>query len=137
MTKRRISVVPPSDRTNPLYFSPADAPWGGYINIRMSDDFKQHFYDWMADHANDIMPSMIDMQATGLKFTMSFDHENDCFIVSVTGALLQPSLDRYCVTSRAGTMTDALGLAVWKHCVLAMGNYGDYLPKTGDFKRFG
>lgn len=137
MAKKTSVSVPPVPSNKPAFYCEPNAPWGGYINIRIDDKQKEQFFEWLEGNREHIIPSMIDMQATGLKFTMSFDHENDCFIVSVTGALVVPYPDRYCVTSRAGEMSQALALAVWKHYVVANADYTNWLPKTGGFKQFG
>lgn len=121
----------------PMYWCDQNAPWGGFINVRMDDDLKDQFYTWYEENQQQVIPSMVDMMALGLKFSQSWDDENQAFIVTVTGALVQPYPDRYCVTSRAGTLGEALGLSVWKHYIFVRGDYGAYMPSKGEFKRFG
>ena len=131
--------APPADKKaeKPLYWCDQKAPWGGFINVRMDDDLKDRFYAWFEENGAQTIPMMVDMMATGLKFSQSFDLENDAFIVTVTGALVVPYPDRYCVTSRAGLLHDALGLAVWKHYELIRGDYGAYMPSKNGFANFG
>jgi len=121
----------------PKYFCASNAPWGGFINIRMTEDLKERFFAWYDENANQVFALMIDMQAAGLKLTMSYDDENSCFIVTVTGALLADYPDRYCVTSRSGEQMQALALAEWKHFELARGDYDAYRPSSGGFGDFG
>lgn len=137
MSKKPINNNPITSSQPPRFFCASDADWGGFINVRMTEELKERFYEWLGENQKHIIPSMIDMQSQGLKFTLSWDHENVCFIVTVTGALLAPYPERYCITSRAGEMSDAIGLAVWKHYELTKGDYGAYRPQSGGFGNFG
>lgn len=127
-----------SDHSNlPEFFSPSDAPWGGFINVRLTDEHRGQFEAWYSSHSNDIGAMLTDILATGIKLSLTFDHENQCFLATLTGALVPPSRDRFAVSTRAGTMSEVLALACWKHFVLAKQNYGAFRPKSGDFLHWG
>lgn len=119
------------------FWLPNDARWGGFINIRLTDAQKGEFEAWVAEAAKHVPGYLDDHLAEGVKFGASFDRENECTVVTYTGALVANSNERYCCTSRAGTLDLAIALAVWKHEVLAAGDYGNFSPKTGDFLKFG
>lgn len=120
-----------------VYWLPNDAAWGGFINVRLDDEQKQTFVAWFADAGSSIHQHLEDVLIEGMKVAFAYDRENQCYIVTFTGALVGNSNERYCATSRAGTLTECLGLAVWKHFYLADGDYGDFKPKTGQLNNWG
>lgn len=119
------------------FWLPNEARWGGFINIRLSDEQKEEFHGWMEANKAHIAGYLDDHLADGVKFGASYDRENECTVVTYTGALVANSNERYCCTSRAGSLDVAIALAVWKHEVLAQGDYGGFSPRTGDFLKFG
>lgn len=119
------------------YWLPPEAKWGGFINIRLSDEQKEEFRVWLAEYGQHVAGYLDDALSEGIKFGAAADRENACFVVTFTGALVDGSNERYCCTSRNDTLNSAIALAVWKHEVLAGGDYGNFSPRTGDFLKFG
>jgi len=113
-----------------------DAPWGGFINVTVNDAEKGEFHAWYDEHSQDVNQMLDDLLAEGMKYGVSFDRENDCYIVTLTGGLVEKANLRCCVTSRASTWADTNALAVWKHYILCAGNYGDLLT-TGRKRSWG
>lgn len=134
-------ITPSAVSTRPLnqpYYLPSDAAWGGFINIRLDDNQKAEFLSWHEKNYEVINALFIDMLGSGLKATLSFDAEHDCFICAIQGALVaEAGSDRFVSTSRASTLIEVISLTVWKHTVLARGNYGLYRPKSGSFMTWG
>ena len=117
---------------------PDKAEWGGFINIRLSDDQKEDFFKWYEENPVGAGAMLDDLLALGAKVTLAFDARNECFIVSVTGALLADSPGvRFVSTSRASTMTEVVALTVWKHFLLVRGDYGNYRPRDNNFMSWG
>lgn len=114
-----------------------DAKWGGFINIRMTDEQKLAFSSWYEDNLNVASQILDELLGAGMKVGFSYDAENQCYICTFTGKLLVSSDERYCVTTRAGTLVEVIALAVWKHVYLARGDYGGYKAKTGNFANWG
>lgn len=116
----------------------ADAPWGGYINIRLTEAQVETYRVWAASEGPatwwNLFTELVD---SGAKIGLVYDSENECYIASLTGRLLPEFDSRYCMTARGGTLEETVSLLVWKHFVLAQGNYNDYRPRTGTFLRFG
>lgn len=142
MSRKRKSSVDdssPPDSAKPFgrYWLPQDAKWGGFLNIRLTDAQKQEFRDWEAVSAPHVFGFLEDAASEGMKVGAAYDAENEAYIVTYTGALVSNSNERYCCTSRGGSLAEALSLAVWKHEVLAMGTYDNYNARTGEFMRFG
>jgi len=136
---KNAKPVPPV-HPHPLqpYASDDKAEWGGFINIRLSDEQKENFYLWADENPQTITASVDDMLGSGLKITLSYDAENQAYVCAVTGSLLADSPGvRFVTTSRNSTMQGVLALTVWKHFVLTGGEYGAYRPRTGEFMKFG
>lgn len=102
-----------------------DAPWGGFINVRVDQEQKEEFEAWCSVNPDQGWVILTDVLNEGMKVGFAYDAENECYIITFTGALVYNSTERYCVTSRAGTIGETIALAGWKHAVLIAGNYGD------------
>lgn len=136
--KKQVPVAAPPDGVRQPYFLESDAPWGGFINIRLSDQQKEEFHAWQEDNHEFSARYFDEMLGSGIKASFSYDAHNECYVLAVTGALvLDIASSRFCSTSRAGSMAEVVDLTVWKHDVLARGNYGNYKPKTGAFLSWG
>jgi len=120
-----------------VFWLPNDAAWGGFINVRLDDEQKQTFIEWFEEGDGTVHVYLEDILAEGMKVAFAYDRENQCHIVTFTGALVGGSNERYCATSRAGTLTECLALAVWKHVHLAAGDYGSYRPASGKLNNWG
>lgn len=118
------------------YWLDSEAPWGGFINVSISDEEKEAYFAWSVEN-DPYIPSMLsDLLGEGMKVGLAYDQENECAIVTFTGGLVEGANLRCCVTSRAGTTTAALSLALWKHIILCGGEYGDLLA-TGRKRSWG
>lgn len=119
------------------YICPPDALWGGFINIRLNDNQREAFYEWEAANAAHIGGYHEDHLGEGIKSSFAYDEENQAFICTYTGRLVDMVQSRYSVSSRAGTITQALSLAVYKHEVLAEGDYIRFSGSVKEFLQFG
>lgn len=117
--------------TQGVYWLPSDAAWGGFVNIRLDDQQKEEFADWFERNGSDIPLMLDDILGAGMKVAFAYDRENESYVVTFTGALVSNSNERYCATSRAGTFDKCLGVACFKHGILAQGDYGNFKPRTG------
>ena len=140
MARRKSSpkVVLPSTTERQPYYLPNDAPWGGFINIRLDEEQKGEFFEWMAAHVAHYPAYFDDLIGAGLKATFSYDVENDCYILALQGGLVgSMSGSRFVSTSRAGTMSEVIALTVWKHIILTEGDYGNFKPRDLTFMKWG
>lgn len=119
-----------------IYWLDNDAPWGGFINVSVNDAEKTAFHEWYDENTENVNPMLDELLAEGMKYGVAYDRENECYIVTFTGGLVEKANLRCCVTSRAGTWADCNALAVWKHFILCAGNYGDLLS-TGRKRSWG
>jgi len=118
------------------FWLPNDAPWGGFLNVSLTDADKAEFHSWYVEHKHDVTAALDDLMAEGMKYSVAYDRENECYITTFTGGLVEGANLRCAVTSRAGTWAECSGLAVWKHYILCAGNYGDLLA-TGRKRNWG
>jgi hypothetical protein len=124
--KRKPKGDPKPTVQHGIYYCDAEAAWGGFINVRLDDEQKEEFGVWYAENAANVGSFVEDILGEEAKVTLVYDRENECFVASVTGAIVGGSNERYVATSRAGTMIEVMGLLVWKHFFLADGDYGNY-----------
>lgn len=120
-----------------LYWLPQEANWGGFINIRLEDHEKLLFEEWYEANAALTGRMLDDLLGEGVKFGLSYDRENSCYVATLTGALLLKSNERYALTTRAGTVNDVIALSVWKFVVYAGGDVGNWSPKSGKVLNWG
>jgi len=124
--KRKPKAAAPPKVQHGIYYCDNEAVWGGFINIRLDDEQKAEFYTWLEGNSQFVSGFIEDLLGEEAKITLVYDREHECFIVTVAGTLVGGSTERYVTTSRAGTLPEALALTVWKHFVLADGDYGNY-----------
>ena len=119
------------------YWLPPDAKWGGFLNVKLDEAQKSAFYRFADENRGFHWLALDDALSQGLKFGATYDRENQAYVVTLTGALVVGSNERYCSTSRAGTLDEAIAVAMYKHDVMAQGDYSDFMPRTGTFKQWG
>jgi hypothetical protein len=115
----------------------SEPEWGGFLNLRLTDEHKVLFDTWHEASQQTVGTLLDDAMIDGIKVSLAYDTENECYIATFTGSLIPAHNTRYAASSRAGTYWEALALMCWKHFVLAEGNWFDYLPHSGTFKRWG
>ena len=137
--KKTTPQTPPvSSKRQQQYHLPNDAKWGGFINIKLDDEQKAEFYAWLEANAAHYSATFDDMLGDGLKASISYDAEHECYILSLQGALVGNSPEeRFVSTCRAGTLSEVIALTVWKHTDLTGGDYGNYKPKDSSFMKWG
>ncbi len=138
---RKSKSSPQNKSTNEnkqQYHLDSDAPWGGFINMRLDDDQRAEFYSWLEANTAHYPAAFDDMLGAGCKISFAYDYEHQCYICTVMGALVGSApADRFASTSRAGTLNEVIALTVWKHVELTGGDYGNYRPKDSQFMSWG
>lgn len=106
-----------------------EVEWGGFVNVRLSEGEKESFTVWLQEEGAYFWNLLTDTVAQGLKFGASWDADNDCFITTFTGCGVLGDESRFCLTARAGSFEEAAALLVYKHVVVAAGDWaGHYRP---------
>lgn len=130
-------VQPQNVAPKQRYACDDDAKWGGFLNIRLTDDDVDDFHEWFQHAQAEVGWSLLHEALTaGLKLSVTFDVGNSTFIATLTGDLLGWG-DRRAVTSRAPLWAKAVLLAVWKHAVLSDGDYSKYVTEKPKWNVFG
>ena len=119
------------------YFLPADAKWGGYIDLKISEDQRGVFNDWYLKPGSLWWDLLAECLADGLALSLKWDAENQCFVVTLTGAGISNSNERYALTARSSDATEAMALCVYKHSVLMGGIWDSFMPRTGTMRSWG
>lgn len=128
--------TPDQNVTQGKWWADNDAPWFGFANVTLNDGDKEAFYAWFTENAAHYGAMLEDIINEGMKYSCAYDRENECFVVTFTGCLVERSNTRAASSTRAGTWREADALAVWKHFVLLGENYGDLLT-TGRKRSWG
>lgn len=135
--KTRTGENPAPSHPVPRYFVDSDAPWGGFLNARLDAEGKERFNDWFADVGSKVWQLLDDAVSEGLKYSLAYDAENEAYIATLTGRLCLSLKQRWAASARAGTWEEATALVLWKHFVLAEGNWDSFRPSRGDFMKWG
>lgn len=114
-----------------------DPQWGGFLNLRLSDQEVEMFYGWHGEQGANLWVLFEDILGTSLKFSIGWDEENQCFISTFTGRLIPGQETRYATSARAVKWEESLALLIFKHDVLADRNWANYMPKSGTLNQFG
>jgi len=116
-----------------------EVKWGGFIDIRLTEDQKAAFYVWQRENEPGMWEEFAEVVAKGFKFGLSYDAENGCYIATFTasGRAVIGLDQRYCLTARAPEWPTALSLLLYKHVEIARGDWGTYSPVTQRMANFG
>lgn len=114
-----------------------ESEWGGFINVSVDEATKEEYNRWLEGEGAGFWPILEDIMAEGLKFGLSWDASNSCYVSTLTGCGMVGSNTRFCLSARSGRFEDATALLVFKHDVLAQGDWGNYKPKTRSFMQWG
>jgi hypothetical protein len=91
--------------------------WGGFVPLNVSEGEKEVFQQWWSDNPTEVRRVLDDALGAGLKFTLTFDGSNQCYIASLTGRP-DPSGERAftcCLSARGGTFEEAIAVLTFKH----------------------
>lgn len=116
---------------------PGQVEWGGFINIRISDETKAIYAAWLGGDGTSFWSMLEDAMAEGLKYTVVWDVENDCYISSLTGNGCLGFNLRFSLSARSDRFEDATALLIFKHAVMCEGNWGNFRPHTGTVNNWG
>jgi len=114
-----------------------DDEWAGFAQVNVGDIDKEKFEDWLSSIGDRWWPQLQDELAAGLKLTLVWDGQNDCFIASLTG---RPDNDGQspwtaCLSARSADMFQSLALLTYKHLELTGGDWTEWLINGTKTKR--
>lgn len=115
------------------YFCPAEAVWGGYVNLRITQEERGDFDLFCNENADDLETALETAIVDGLKLGVTYDAENSAYIATFTGAGCVGDKARFVLVARGQSYQEAVALLVYKHFVLLDGDWSSYRPATGGF----
>ena len=114
-----------------------DDQWGGFVQVSLDEAHRDEFDQWAGETGTAIYRELTDALVCGLKFTLSYDGQNQCYIASLTG---RPDVNGVraftcCLSARAGTFEDAIAVLIYKHASLLHYDWWDAVnePKRSRF----
>lgn len=102
-----------------------DDEWGGFVPLQLDEDEKQAFYQWWEEDPTLVRQNLDDSLAAGLKFTLTYDGGNQCYIASLSGRpdTLGQRAFTCCLSARGGTFEEAIAVLIYKHSVRLGGDW--------------
>lgn len=111
-----------------------DDEWGGFVPLNLAERDREEFADWWADNPMLVRQELDNALGSGLKFTVSFDGGNSCYIASLTGRPDPFGVCAFtcCLSARSGTFDEAIALLIYKHSALLQGDWWELVnqPKA-------
>lgn len=94
--------------------------WAGFVQVSVNDAHREEFDLWLSENSGYVWPELNDALGSGLKFTLSYDGANMCYIASLIG---RPDVDGQraftaCLSGRGGTFDESIAVLVYKHVSL-------------------
>ncbi len=114
-----------------------EVEWGGFVNVKIDAETKLAYQNWADMDPQRFWALREDAVSEGLKYGLTWDGENGCFIASLTGHGVVGSKSRYCMVARSDRWEDATALLCFKHAVMAEFDWGDFRPSVGKFDKWG
>jgi len=125
---RPSEVENAADRKPPPPSKRDEVEWGGFINLKLYKEDAAAFKEWVSHHGQEVWVELDNVVCAGLKYSLGWDSENDCYTTSFTGQGVLSDPKRYCLTARAGTFEEATALLMYKHAVMLGGDWGNFRP---------
>jgi hypothetical protein len=119
------------------YWIDDKAEWGGFCNVRIDEDQKAAFEEWLASSGVDWWSELVDLVGQGMKFSLTYDEPNQAYVATLTGRGWRAGNLRQSMSARAGDERTCMALLMYKHLVLASGDWGSYQPSGQTFLQFG
>jgi len=104
-----------------------DGEWGGFCNVRMSEEDKRDFATWWTDEEDMIDAYLGQVLIEGMKYSLAYDHQNGCFIATFTGTAYGTTNFVCSLSARAGSQQEATALLLYKHGVRAKGDWQPFM----------
>lgn len=111
--------------------------WGGFVQVSIDEAHREDFDLWLSETGEAVYRELSDALGLGLKFTLSYDGQNQCYIGSLTGRPDIAGIRAFtcCLSARAGTFEETIALLMFKHASLLHYDWWDAVnePKKSRF----
>jgi len=94
--------------------------WGGFVQVSLDEAHREDFDLWLSETGEAVYRELADALGSGLKFTLSYDGANQCYIATLTGRpdVAGERCFTCCLSARAGTFEESIAVLMYKHCSL-------------------
>lgn len=121
------SQIPHEEHPTPYKIKPhRDCEWGGFVRIPISEDSKIAFDLWYKNHVDEVDHLLSGVVFEGMKFSLTYDGDNSCFIATFTGTAYRGTAHLMTTSARAGSWLEATALLLFKHLELTDGFWNTY-----------
>lgn len=114
-----------------------DDQWGGFVQVSIDAAHREDFDLWLSETGEAVYRELDDALGSGLKFTLSYDGSNQCYIASLTGRPDSLGVRAFtcCLSGRAGMFGEAIAVLMYKHASLLHYDWWDAVnePKKSRF----
>lgn len=98
--------------------------WGGIVSVRFDRRDKDDYKGFVDNNPEWVLEQAHDLVAEDNKITLSWDSRSDCFMASISCYNDKSPNYKHTMISRAPTLVDALGVALYKHVIIAERDWG-------------
>jgi len=104
--------------------------WGGFLNVRLSDEQKAQFEIWCREMGDDVWELFLQALMQGMKLSIIYDPEADTYTASLTNS---PRCScgvssMYVLSAFAQNWHTAIALVLFKHYQILGGTWEHYRP---------
>lgn len=123
-SKPSVSPETPRKPNQPRKSATKDE-WAGFVPCDLLADDKEQFDAWLLKMSEYVWTELQDALGSGLKFSLSYDATNECYVASLSGRPDPAGEHEFnaVLTARSGTDGDAIALLVYKHESLLEGDW--------------
>lgn len=91
--------------------------WGGFVPCDVPSSDRPIFEAWYAGDDTHVWNALGEAMFSGLKFSLTFDKANDCYIASLSGRPDAQGLREWnaVLTARSNDLNSAVALLIYKH----------------------
>ncbi len=117
-----------------------DDEWGGFVPLNLTESDREEFSTWWTDNPGMVREELDNAIGSGLKFTVSYDGGNSCYIATLTGRPDAGGVRTFTcsLSARSGTFDEAIALLVYKHYALLLTDWWESVNQPrGNRSAFG
>ena len=94
--------------------------WGGFVQVSIDDAHRDEFDLWLSEIGDGVTRELDDAVGSGLKFSLAFDGQNQCYIATFTGRpdIIGQRAFTCALSARGGTLSEAIAVLIYKHVPL-------------------
>jgi len=114
-------------------------PWGGYLNMRLTEEQKRQFQLWYEQMKDDVWELFLQSLMEGMKFSLTYDSNTDTYTACLTNSPRCPCgvTSLYVLSAFAQDWRIATAILIFKHYQLLGGTWENFRPSRTVQDNFG